>query len=276
MLELKSQIAEAVKVICSHWSRRPMAGIVLGTGLGDLANHIRQEVAIDFTEIPHFPRTTALGHKGRLICGELAGVPVVTMEGRFHLYEGYSAQQVTLPVRVMGALGIQKLFLSNASGGLNPQFRSGDVVVIDDHVNLMWRNPLVGINDEQLGPRFPDMCQPFDRKMNEFALEIARQNDFVAHRGVYVGVIGPNYETRAECRFLRRLGDVVGMSTVPEVIVAAHAGIRVMALSTVTNLCLPDQVKSTSGEEVIAIAAEVEPKLRAIVTGVLQQMATTA
>ena len=271
MHQLRAQIDEAVSIISSQWPRRPTTGIVLGTGLGDLAKHIATEATINYEDIPHFPRSTALGHKGQLVCGTLASVPVVTMEGRLHTYEGYSPQQITLPVRVMKTLGVERLIISNASGGLNRKFASGDIMVIEDHVNLMWQNPLVGINDDQMGPRFPDMCQPYDAKLIDLALSIARRDNFVAHRGVYVGVTGPNFETRAEYRFLSRLGDAVGMSTVPEVLAAVHAGIRVLALSTVTNVSLPDKFSTTSGEAVIDIAAAAEPKLRSIVTGVLEQ-----
>lgn len=273
MHQLRAQIDEAVSIISSQWPRRPTTGIVLGTGLGDLAKHIATEATIDYEDIPHFPRSTALGHKGQLVCGTLASVPVVTMEGRLHTYEGYSPQQITLPVRVMKTLGVERLIISNASGGLNRKFASGDIMVIEDHVNLMWQNPLVGINDDQMGPRFPDMCQPYDAKLIDLALSIARRDNFVAHRGVYVGVTGPNFETRAEYRFLSRLGDAVGMSTVPEVLAAVHAGIRVLALSTVTNVSLPDKFSTTSGKTVIDIAAASEPKLRSIVTGVLEQAA---
>jgi len=273
LLHLRAQIDEAVSIISSQWLRRPVAGIILGTGLGNLAKHIATEATIDYEDIPHFPRSTALGHKGQLICGTLAGVPVVTMEGRLHTYEGYSPQQITLPVRVMKTLGVERLIISNASGGLNRRFASGDIMVIEDQINLTWQNPLVGINDDRMGPRFPDMCQPYDAKLIDLASSIARRDNFVAHRGVYVGVTGPNYETRAEYRFLSRLGDAVGMSTVHEVLAAVHAGIRVLALSTVTNVSLPDKLATNSGEAVIAIATAVEPKLRAIVTGVLEQAA---
>jgi len=270
VLQLAAHIDEAAAAIADRWPFTPRAGIILGTGLGNLAEHIESKVVLDYNSIPRFPRSTALGHKGRLACGLLAGVPVVTMEGRFHLYEGYSAQQITLPIRVMKALGIELLIVSNASGGLNPQFASGDIMVIEDHLNLLGDNPLTGINDDSLGPRFPDMSAPYDLSLIDEALQITRHKNFVAHRGVYAAVTGPNYETRAEYRYLRRIGaDVVGMSTVPEVIVAAHAHLKVLALSTVTNMCLPDAPQSTRGEDVIEIAQKVEPKLRAIVMGVL-------
>jgi purine-nucleoside phosphorylase len=270
MLHQIPKIAEAAEFIRKKWPQKPHAGIILGTGLGNLASAIQSPVAIPYTDIPHFPRSTAIGHKGQLVCGTLAGLPVVAMQGRFHFYEGYPAWQITLPVRVMKALGAGLLVVSNASGGLNPQYRSGDVMILEDHINLMWANPLIGVNDDSLGPRFPDMSRPYDRELIDRALAIARHEDFVAHCGTYVAVAGPNYETRAELRFVRKIGgDVVGMSTVPEVLVAVHAGLRVLAISTVTNECRPDTPTATSGEEVVAIGASAEHKVRAIVMGVL-------
>jgi purine-nucleoside phosphorylase len=192
------------------------------------------------------------------------------MQGRFHCYEGYSADRATFPVRVMKALGIELLIVSNAAGGLNPLFKCGDLMVIDDHINLMNRNPLVGVNDDTLGPRFPDMSAPYDRQLGEQALAIARREDFVCHCGTYIAMLGPTYETRAEIRMLRYLGgDAVGMSTVPEAIVAAHAGLRVLGLSTITNVCSPDKSCTTSGHEVIATAETAREKLQAIVTGIV-------
>ena len=270
MLGLLPQIEEATAAIQKVWGTSPQAGIILGTGLGNLAGFIDQEAVLDYESIPHFPRSTALGHKGQLVCGTLAGVSVVTMEGRFHAYEGYPLAQITLPVRVMKAMGIELLVISNASGGLNPVYSAGDVVVIDDHINLMGAGPLIGINDERLGPRFPDMSSPYDPALVDRALEVARREDFVAHRGVYVALSGPNYETRAEYRFLRLIGgDVVGMSSVPEAIVAAHAGLRILALSTVTNVCRPDALGTVQGEDVVAVATGAEPKIRKIVLSIL-------
>jgi purine-nucleoside phosphorylase len=270
MLQLAQEISEAAEMIRACCDRQPRIGIILGTGLGNFTEEISAEAKINYDEIPHFPRSTALGHKGQLVCGTVCGVPVVTMEGRFHIYEGYSPQQVTLPVRVMKRLGISLLIVSNASGGLNPRYRSGDIMVIEDHINLMATNPLVGINDDQLGPRFPDLCEPYEKRLIARALEIARRENFVAHRGTYVALTGPNYETRAEYRFLKAIGgDVVGMSTVPEVIVAAQIGLRVLALSTVTNMCLPDAIQGSTGDEVVAIAKAAEEKLRKIVLGVI-------
>ena len=272
MRELATQIAEATDVIRAHWGGQPRAGIILGTGLGSVAEQIQTEATLDYSAIPHFPRSTSVGHVGQLVCGVLQGLPVVAMEGRFHAYEGYSQRQITFPVRVMRALGAELLVVSNACGGMNPHYSQGDIVVIDDHINLMGDNPLIGVNEDSLGPRFPDMCRPYDPVLIRRALEIARRENFVAHRGVYVGVMGPNLETRAEYRFLRTIGaDVVGMSTVPEVIVAVHAGMRVLGLSIVTDVCFPDSLKPANIEEIIATANEAEPKLRKIVLGVLAQ-----
>ncbi len=274
MLELFSQIQDAVEFIRSRWSGTPRAGIVLGTGLGSLVQQIEIEAAIDYQEIPHFPRSTATSHRGRLVLGRLHGVPVFAMEGRFHMYEGYPLKQITLPVRVIKALGAELLVVSNACGGLNPNFQTGDLMVIDDHINLMGDNPLIGINDDRLGPRFPDMCEPYDRRLGELALGIARREDFACHRGVFVAVAGPNLETRAEYRFLRAIGaDVVGMSTVPEVIVAVHCGLRVVGFSIITDMCLPDALQPANVEEIIKTANAAEPRLTQLVTGVLAALA---
>jgi purine-nucleoside phosphorylase len=277
MLELYSQIEAAAAAVRQRWSETPRAGIILGTGLGNVADEIESPVAIDYPDIPHFPSSTATSHRGRLVCGRLAGVPVVAMEGRFHQYEGYPLKQITLPVRVMKALGAETLIVSQAVGGMNPYYKAGDVMVIDDHINLMGDNPLVGVNDDRLGPRFPDMSAPYTPELIEVALETARRENFVAHRGVTVAVTGPNLETRAEYRFLRQIGaDVVGMSTVPEVIVAVHAGMRVFGLSVITDMCLPDTLKPANIDEIIAFANSAQPKLRALVLAVLQHEAQRA
>ena len=270
MKQLRSQIDEAVRAVREKWNGQPKVGLILGTGLGAVAREIQSEAAFDYESLPHFPHSTAISHAGQLVCGKLAGVPVVAMEGRFHAYEGYSQQQITFPVRVMRALGAELLIVSNACGGMNPTYNSGDIVVIDDHINLLSGNPLVGVNDDTLGPRFPDMSAPYDRPLMEKALEIARRENFAAHRGVYVAVTGPNLETRAEYCFLRTIGaDVVGMSTVPEVIVAVHAGMRVLGLSVVTDMCLPDALKAANIEDILRVAATAEPKLRKLVLGIL-------
>jgi purine-nucleoside phosphorylase len=270
MQHLFDQINESAAFIRGRWSGKPRAGIILGSGLGAVADEMDVEAAIDYSEVPHFLKSTAVGHRGRLLCGRLCGVPVVAMQGRFHCYEGYSAERATFPVRVMNALGIELLIVSNAAGGLNPNFAAGDVMVIDDHINLLNRNPLVGVNDDGLGPRFPDLSAPYDRRLGDRALAIARREDFACHRGVYIGMLGPTYETRAEIRMLRYLGgDAVGMSTVPEAIVAAHAGLRVLGLSTITNVCSPDAPHATTGEAVVATAETAKDKLRAIVAGII-------
>jgi purine-nucleoside phosphorylase len=274
MLSIYDQIQEAVAAIHKKWNGAPRAGVILGTGLGGLAREIEAEASIPYSDIPHFPRSTAISHAGMLVCGRLAGVPVVAMEGRVHSYEGYSYQQITFPVRVMKYLGADLLIVSNACGGMNPQYRIGDVMVIDDHINLMNGNPLIGINDDRLGPRFPDMARAYTPELVDRALGVAREENFVAHRGVFVAVSGPNLETRAEYRFLRNIGaDCVGMSTVPECLVAVHSGMRVLGLSAITDLCFPDSLKPVDIKEIIHAAGIAEPKLRKIVLGVLAQEA---
>ena len=270
MLDLHDKIEDAVAEIRKQWDKTPHAGVILGTGLGSLVKEIEIEVAIDYGDIPHFPQSTAVSHAGRLICGTLAGLPIVAMEGRMHMYEGYPLKMITLPVRVMKALGAELLVVSNACGGMNPNYRCGDIMVIEDHINLMGDNPLIGINDDRLGPRFPDMCEPYQQALVDRALSIARAEDIVAHKGVFVAVTGPNLETRAEYRFLRTIGaDVVGMSTVPEVVVAVHCGLRVVGFSIITDMCLPDALKPANVEEIIAVANEAEPRLTTLVKGVL-------
>ena len=271
MLHLHDQIEEACQAITRHWPHTPVAGIILGSGLGGVAEQVTETVTIPYEEIPHFAKSTAHGHAGQLVCGRLEGVPVIVLEGRMHAYEGYPLSQITLPVRVLHRLGAELLIVTNACGGMNPHYNAGDIMVIDDHINLMNGNPLIGINDDRLGPRFPDMSAPYTPALIDRALEIARREDFVAHRGVYVAVTGPNLETRAEYRFLRTIGsDVVGMSTVPEVIVAVHAGLKVLGLSVVTDMCLPDALEEATVEKILAVARSAEPKLRAIVTAVVR------
>lgn len=271
MLDLYDQMEAAAATIREAWNETPHAGLILGTGLGNLAERIHVAVTLDFQDIPNFPKSTATSHRGRLVCGQLEGVPILAMEGRVHQYEGYPLKSITLPVRVMKCLGARLLIVSQAVGGMNPHYRSGDIMIIDDHINLMGDNPLVGINDDRLGPRFPDMSAPYDSELIDKGLEIARQENFVAHRGVTVAVTGPNLETRAEYRFLRQIGaDVVGMSTVPEAIVAVHCGLRTFGLSVVTDMCLPDALQPANIEHIVATANSAEPKLRALVSGVLK------
>ena len=273
MADLYEQIQEASGAVRTKWGGRPRVGIILGTGLGGLVQEIEEEAAFGYEDLPHFPRSTVVSHAGRLVCGRLAGKTVVAMEGRFHYYEGYSLQQVTLPVRVMKALGCEVLIVSNACGGLNPQFAKGDMMVIEDHINLLGDNPLIGTNDERLGPRFPDMCWPYDRDLVGLARRVALEEKITLHQGVFVAVAGPNLETRAEYRFLRGAGaDVVGMSTVPEVIVGVHGGMRNLGLSVITDMCLPDALVPARLEDIIATANAAEKQLRVLVRRVVQEL----
>jgi purine-nucleoside phosphorylase len=270
MPELFDQIQEAKQAVQKRWPGNPRVGIILGTGLGGLAEDITTDVSIPYETIPHFLRSTVTSHAGNLVCGTLSGKTVVAMEGRIHAYEGYSLKQLTFPVRIMKALGCEILIASNACGGMNPQFAKGDLMVIEDHINLMGDNPLIGPNDERLGPRFPDMCLPYDRELIALTRRIALEEKIVCHQGVYVAVPGPNLETRAEYRWLRGMGaDVVGMSTVPEVIVGVHAGLRNLGLSVITDMCLPDALEPASLESILATAATAERKLRVLVRRVV-------
>ena len=273
MQGLAKQIDEAVAVIRSRWPGTPKAGLILGTGLGGLAEQVNHKIVIPYSEIPHFPTSTVQSHAGQLVCGELCGIPIVAMEGRFHFYEGYSMQQVTFPVRVMKSLGADTLVVTNAAGGMNPHFKLSDVVVIDDHITLMGDNPLRGVNDDKLGPRFPDMCEPYSRELSAIALQAALELGITAHKGVFVAVTGPNLETRAEYRMLRGMGaDVVGMSTVPEVIVAVHAGLRVLGFSIVTDICLPDALEPVDIQKILAVAAKGGEKLSRLIPKVFENL----
>ncbi len=273
MAALFDQIEEAAAAVRSRWPHTPAAGVILGTGLGKLTEDIRTDVVIPYEEIPHFPRSTAPSHKGQLVCGTLGGKRVLVMEGRFHFYEGYSLQQVTFPVRVMKALGAGTLVVSNACGGMNPQWNKGDLMLIEDHINLLGDNPLIGPNDDRLGDRFPDMCHCYDRGLLKLGRQIAMEEQIVCHQGVFVAVSGPNLETRAEYRFLRMIGaDVVGMSTVPEVIVAVHAKMLVLGISVITDQCLPDALEPVSIPDIIATANEAEKQLRVLVRRVVSQL----
>lgn len=267
------RIQEASAAVQARSAGKPRVGIILGTGLGGLASQIKDAVVIPYGEIPHFPESTVQSHAGQLVCGKLAGVPVVAMEGRFHFYEGYSLQEVTFPVRVMTALGVEALIVTNAAGGMNPQFELGDVMVIEDHINLIGDNPLRGRNDDNLGPRFPDMCQPYDRRLIELARRSALELGIPSQKGVFVAVAGPNLETRAEYRMLRLMGaDAVGMSTVPEVIVAVHAGLRVLAFSVITDVCLPDALEPVEIQKIIEVAGQGGAKLAKLIPHVLERL----
>jgi purine-nucleoside phosphorylase len=272
MIEAECQIEDAASAIRSRCDLVPRVALVLGTGMGGLADAIDVQEAIDYTKIPHFHASTAPGHDGKFVLGTLAGSPVIAMVGRLHCYEGHAPIDLVLPIRVMHALGAKTLILSNASGGLNPHYATGDIMILDDHVSLLNANPLIGPNLDRLGPRFPDMCQPYSKRLSDLAMSIARHEDIPAHQGVYIAVAGPNYETRAEYRFLRRVGDVVGMSTVPEVLAAVHAGMEVLALSIVTNLARPDAPHKVTAEDVIHDADSAEPNVRKLVIGVLSSI----
>jgi purine-nucleoside phosphorylase len=266
-------VSAAADVIRERFARAPDAALILGTGLGGLAREIAVEASVAYADIPGFPESTVESHAGRLLCGTLGGRTVVAMQGRFHRYEGYTLQQVTFPVRVLHALGAETLVVSNACGGMNPLWAPGDLMLIADHINLLGDNPLIGPNDDRLGVRFPDMSAPYDGALRALAREVAAANGIVLREGVYVAVAGPNLETRAEYRMLRALGaDVVGMSTVPEVIVALHAGMRVLGLSIITDQCLPDALEAANMTAIIAAAGRAEPKLTALVRGVLERL----
>jgi len=260
-------VSTAALMVRAAWKREAKTAVILGTGLGDLADEIAVETTIPYRDIPGFPRSTALAHRGRLVCGRLRESPVIMMQGRCHLYEGYALAQITLPTRMLVALGIQTLIVTNAAGGVNPDYCVGDVMLIDDHINLMW---LRGT-----GPESSPRPRMYDAELARKAEQIARRGDFPLRRGVYLAVTGPSYETRAEYRAFRRMGaDCVGMSTVPEVLVAAAAGIKVLGLSTVTNVARPDAPQIVSAEEVVEVAATAQPRVRAIVHGVVGQAAS--
>ena len=237
-----------------------------------LAEEIKTDAVVDYPEIPHFVKSTVETHAGHLLVGELEGQPVIAMSGRFHMYEGYDTKEITFPVRVMRALGAEFLLISNVSGGMNPQYKPGDLMILDDHINMLGENPLVGPNDERLGLRYPDMSAPYDPELIKLAKRIALEEGIQAHTGVYVALTGPSLETRAEYRFLRMIGaDVVGMSTVPEVIVGVHAGFRVLGVSVITDECLPDRLKPADIREIIAIANQAEPKLTRLFKRVVRE-----
>jgi purine-nucleoside phosphorylase len=272
-LHSRDAIDRAVDVVRKHSDFDPDVALILGTGLGGLAAEIEKKAEIAYGDIPGFPVSTVESHAGRLLLGILGGQNVVAMQGRFHRYEGYSMQQITFPVRVMRALGADKLVVSNACGGMNPLWSAGDLLLIADHINLLGDNPLIGQNDDSLGPRFPDMSAPFDLELREMARAVARDMKITLREGVYVAVTGPNLETPAEYRFLRGIGaDVVGMSTVPEVIVAIHGGMRVLGVSIITDECLPDALEPADVERIIATAQRAEPNLTRLVSGVLERM----
>lgn len=290
---MTTQVEQCAAFVRKQWDGAPRIAIILGTGLGNAAAQIQIECTLSFEQIPHFPRSTALGHKGRLVCGLMKGVPTIAMEGRCHCYEGYSAEEITLPVRTIAALGARMLVVSNASGGLNPQFQSGQIMVITDHIDLMGSRGCVSAAPHRSAGATPSVASDrgfparplpaskteglptgwcYDEPLVRQALEIARHASFAADPGVYVALTGPNYETRAEYRFLRRVGgDAVGMSTVPEVVTAAHLGLRVLALSTITNVAKPDVPQTVDPQDVVNVAAGAEPNLSKIMLGVAER-----
>ncbi len=273
-LHTLENVEASAAVIQSRYAVVPDVAIILGTGLGGLAGRIESPVAIDYADIPNFPLSTVESHAGRLLCGTLAGKNVVAMQGRFHRYEGYTLQQASFPVRVLRALGTRTLIVSNVSGGLEPTWSAGDLMLIADHINLLGDNPLVGPNDDRLGPRFPDMSEPYDLALRMLARDVARGEGITLREGVYLALSGPSLETRAEYRMLRALGaDVVGMSTVPEVIVAVHAGMRVLGFSIITDMCIPETLEPVDVARIIATAGQAEPKLTSLVSGVVRRLA---
>ncbi|MEO8294716.1 MAG: purine-nucleoside phosphorylase [Gemmatimonadota bacterium] len=270
---LRDRIATAVQAVRSHHAASPDVGIILGTGLGGLAEEIEIEATIPYESIPGFPLSTVETHAGKLLLGRLGGRAVVAMQGRFHHYEGYDLAQVTFPVRVMRGLGVDTLIVSNACGGMHPLWEPGDLVLISDHINLLGDNPLTGPNDDSLGPRFPDMSMPYDKDLRVLARAVASEHGITLREGVYVAVSGPNLETRAEYRMLRALGaDVVGMSTVPEVIVAVHGGMKVVGISIITDQCLPDALEPAEIGRIIATARKAEPALSRLVTTMVERL----
>lgn len=273
MSELISKINDTLKVIRSKTKKKYPIGIILGTGLGGLVKEIKIEHQFNYTDLPHFPLSTVESHKGKLIFGKIGNKSVVAMQGRFHYYEGYTMQQITFPVRVMKFLGVKNLLISNACGGMNPFYRRGDIMLIADHINLLGDNPLIGKNEDELGPRFPDMSEPYSLDLIKIAEDAALQNKIKIQKGVYVAVPGPNLETKAEYRFLRNIGaDVVGMSSVPENIVANHIGIKVLGISIITDECFPDSLKPVNVKEIIAAAVEAEPKMTLIMKEVIKKL----
>ncbi|MFP6583200.1 MAG: purine-nucleoside phosphorylase [Candidatus Hydrogenedentota bacterium] len=273
MSDLKKQIKEAARAIRAIDKTKPSIAVILGTGLGALTKKMKIKATINYEDIPHFPTSTVDTHAGELLTGTLAGKPIIVLSGRFHYYEGYSMQDVTFPVRVAKALGVKTVIVSNACGGLNPQFASGDIMVIEDHINFMGDNPLIGPNDDSLGPRFPDMCEPYTQSLIAIAEDVSLKAKIPIKKGVYLACTGPNLETRAEYRMMRTMGaDVVGMSTVPEVIVAVHCGLQVLGLSVITDVCLPDALEPVNIDKIIEIANEAEPRLAKIVGDCIEKI----
>ncbi len=273
MENLIEKINETLKVIRKYTKDKYPFGIILGTGLGGLVKDIIVEHEIDYADLPHFPLSTVESHRGKLIFGTIGLKKVVAMQGRFHYYEGYSMKQITYPVRVMKFLGVQTLLVSNACGGMNPNFKRGDIMLMTDHINLIGDNPLIGKNIDEIGPRFPDMSEPYNRELIVLAEKVASENNIQVQKGVYIAVAGPNLETKAEYRFLRAAGaDVVGMSTIPENIVANHMGMKVLGLSIITDECFPDTLRPVDVNEIISTAMNAEPKMTLIMKEVIERL----
>jgi len=277
MESFKNKVLEATEFVRDKISDRPLIGLLIGTGLGDTTDGMDKVISVEYKEIPHFPVSTVPTHQGRLLFGNLAGKAVMVLQGRFHYYEGYSMQEITLPVRVMQLLGVKSLILSNAAGGINPLFDTGDIMVITDHINLTGNNPLIGPNVDEWGPRFPDVSQVYDLRLIALAEEAALENGVRVQKGVYAGLPGPSLETGAEIRFLKTIGaDAVGLSTIPEVIAAVHGGMAILAFSAITNMNLPDRLKPARVEEIIAAAERTAPRLQAIIRGVVGKLTNTS
>ena len=269
---LRQQLEETVRAIAGRTRFRPSIGLMVGSGLGGLAGALRVEAELPYDELPHMSAATAPGHEGKLILGTLGQQRLAVFAGRFHFYEGYTMAQVTYPIRVIRALGAETLILTSIVGSMKREMPPGTLVLLEDHVNLMGANPLIGPNDERIGPRFPDMSEPYDPELRRVALEVARAQGLPLRPGVYVAVAGPNLETRAEYRFLRQFADVIGMSMVPEVLVARHGGMRVFAVTVVSDACIPEELKPASVEELLRVAAATEPKLTTLLTGVIARL----
>lgn len=273
MESFKNKVLEATEFVQARIPHRPKVGLQIGTGLGDSADSMDDVTSIEYEEIPHFAVSTVPTHHGRMLCGNMAGKPVIVMQGRFHYYEGYSMQQITLPVRVMQLLGVQTFIISNAAGGINPKFHVGDIMFIADHINLTGNNPLIGPNVDEWGPRFPDMSQVYNPTLMKLAEESALSNKIRVQKGVYVGLAGPSLETPAEIRYLKTIGaDAVGLSTIPEVIAAVHGGMSILGCSVITNMNLPDRPQPVLVGEIIAAAQEAAVRLQAVIRGVLERL----
>ncbi len=272
---LRQQLEETARAITARAGASPTLGLILGSGLGALAESVATEHVFAYADLPHMPAATAPGHEGTLTLGRLGGLPVAVLSGRFHYYEGHESWQISYPIRLLQRLGVTTVFLTSIVGSMNRRMPSGSLVLLEDHINLMGANPLAGPNDDALGPRFPDMSQPYDPQLRRLALAVAKARGIPLREGVYVAVQGPNLETRAEYRMLRRLGaDIVGMSMVPEVLAARHAGVRVLAVTVVSDVCDPDHLKPVSVEELLAVAAAAEPKLTRLLSGIIERMAS--